>query len=176
MSACDPLRTLGKRQYANVMSRWLPLLSLCLASCGHRPPTAEECTALSDPKAVIDRCYGGDLRNGKYIGDLKCLPYGASERLRGLWLIDLETSEFFPNAKTVKANKDSPIWLETDLLNRPSGLLDAAQGAGRRVYVVEFQGRQSLCDGGAYGHMGMFPKQVIVERFYSIKPLAPPTH
>lgn len=157
------------------MTRLLPLVPLFLASCSHPPPTAEECKALIEPKAVIDRCYGGDLRSEKYVGDLKCLPYGASQRLRGLWLIDLEASEFFPNAKTIKQGAESPIWLETKLLDLPSKLLDAAQGAGRRVYAVEFQGRQSLCDGGGYGHMGMSPKQVIVERFYSMRLLAGPT-
>jgi hypothetical protein len=43
-----------------------------LASCGHAP-APEECKALADPKAVIERCYGGKLDgSAKYIGDLKC--------------------------------------------------------------------------------------------------------
>lgn len=155
------------------MNRTVPLLALSLAACSHNPPTAEECKALADPKAVIQRCTDGNLSpSAKYVGDLKCWPFSKSERLRGLWVIDLEASAFYPNANTVPPLdfRHPPTWLETDLIDRRPELLAAAQGAGRRVYAVEFQGRKALCD-GPFGHMGVFPREVIVERFYSLRPL-----
>jgi hypothetical protein len=77
------------------------LLALFLASCGQKPPTAEECKALAAPKAVVKRCYGGNLGpSASYIGDLKCWPFSKPQRLVGLWLIGLEASEFYPNAKS----------------------------------------------------------------------------
>ena len=151
--------------------RLLPLLELLLASCGQKPPTAEECKALGAPKAVVARCYGGNLGpSASYIGDLKCWPFSKPQRLVGLWLIDLEASEFYPNAKTLQeADKRRPqIWLESALLERRPELLAAAQGAGPRAYAVELEGRQSLCD-GMFGHFGMYPRQVIAERFYSMR-------
>jgi hypothetical protein len=156
------------------MTRWLPLLGFLLASCSHRAPTAEECEALANPKAVIERCYGGKLvPSAKYVGDLKCWPFSKSQRLRGLWVIDLEASEFFPNASKFEDASGQPMWLQSDLLEQRRDLLDAVQGAGRRVYAVEFEGRESLCD-GFFGHMGMSPRQVIAERFYSLRPLPTP--
>lgn len=149
-------------------------MTLLLASCGHAP-TAEECKALANPKAVVERCYGGKLEpSSKYVGDLKCWPFSPPHRLRGIWVIDLEASEFFPNASNLKDASGQPMWLESDLLERRRELLDAAQGAGRRVYAVELEGRQSLCD-GYFGHMGMSPRQVIVNRFYSMRLLPTPT-
>jgi hypothetical protein len=117
------------------------------------------------------------LRRGKFIGELKCLPYSDSKSLRGLWELNLEESAFFPNATSLnEANirpDRLPAWLESNLIDRRRELLAAAQGAGRRVYAVEFEGRESLCDNGGYGHMGLYPKQVIAERFYSMRLLTP---
>jgi hypothetical protein len=67
-----------------------------------------------------------------------------------------------------------PMWLESDLLDRRRELLAAGQGAGRRVYAVDFEGRVSLCDAG-FGHMGMSPREAIAERFYSMRLLPTPT-
>jgi hypothetical protein len=156
------------------VTRWLPLLTSLLASCGHAQ-TPEECKALASPKAVIERCYGGKLEpSAKYVGDLKCWPFSPSQRLRGIWLIDLEASEFFPNASSLNDATGQPMWLESDLLEQRREVLDAAQGAGGRVYAVEMEGRQALCD-GMFGHFGMYPRQVIAERFYSMRLLPGPT-
>jgi len=156
------------------VTRWLPLLTLLLASCGHAP-TPEECKTLANPKAVVERCYGGKLDpSAKYVGDLKCWPFSKPQRLRGIWVIDLEASQFFPNAASFKEASGRPMWLESDLLEKRPELLGAAQGAGRRVYAVELEGRESLCD-GYFGHMGMSQRQVIAERFYSMRHLPTPT-
>ena len=157
------------------MTRLLPLLALLLTACGQRPPATEECKALAAPKAVVERCYGGSVGpTATYIGDLKCWPFSNPQRLVGLWLIDLEASEFYPNAKSLKdVDRRRPrTWLESDLLERRPELLAAAQGAGALVYSVELEGRQVLCD-GTFGHFGMYPRQVIAERFYSMNLLPP---
>jgi hypothetical protein len=110
--------------------------------------------------------------SAKYVGDLKCWPFSKSERLRGLWEINLEASHFYPNAERAPPldSPHPPMWLETDLIDRRPELLAAAQGAGPRVFAVELQGREALCD-GLFGHMGVYPREVIVERFYSLRPL-----
>jgi hypothetical protein len=151
--------------------RLLPLLAVAVAACDQQPPTAQECKALADPKAVIDRCSGGNL-SGSYVGDLKCWPFSKPERLSGLWVIRMEGSDFYQNARNLEdvANR-RPEWLESDLVERRPELLAAAQGAGTRVYAVEFEGRQSLCD-GYFGHFGMYPREVIAARFYSMRLLA----
>lgn len=174
MSAFNPLQTLADSRYVSGGMRLLPLLALVMASCGQKPPTAEECKALAAPKAVVARCYGGNIGpNGSYVGDLKCWPFSRPHRLVGLWLIGLEASEFYPNAKTLRDvdNRRPQIWLESALVERRPELLAAAQGAGTRVYAVELEGRQSLCD-GMFGHFGLYPRQVIAERFYSMRPLS----
>jgi hypothetical protein len=104
------------------------------------------------------------------VGDLKCWPFSKPQRLVGLWLIGLEASEFYPNARSLTdLNGRTPrVWLQSDLLERRPELLAAAQGAGSRVYAVELEGRQALCD-GMFGHFGMYPRQVIAERFFSLR-------
>lgn len=152
--------------------RFPPCLFLLLTSCGHAP-IPPDCKALSKPKAVVDRCFGGKLDDASaYVGDLRCWPFSPPHRMRGIWIIDLETSKFFPNASTIKEATGQPLWLETDLLDKRSELLAAAQGAGRRVYAVELDGRESLCD-GAFGHFGMTPRQVIAGNFHTIRLLSP---
>lgn len=149
----------------------LPLLALLLSACGQKPPTAEECKALAAPKAVVTRCYGGNFGpNAHYVGDLKCWPFSKPQRLVGLWLIGLEASEFYPNARTLQDidNRRPQIWLESGLLEGRPELLAAAQGAGTRVYAVDLEGRQSVCN-GMFGHFGIYPRQVIAERFYSMR-------
>lgn len=148
--------------------RWLLLSALLVPSCSQRSPTPEECKALSAPQAVLKRCYGGNLEAGKYVGDLKCWPFSKSQRMSGLWRIGLEASEFYPNARSLAANKRPETWLETNLIDRRPELLAAAQGAGTRVYAVELQGREALCD-GMFGHMGMYRREVLTERFYSMR-------
>jgi hypothetical protein len=88
--------------------------------------------------------------------------------LRGIWVIDLEPSQFFPNVSTLKKANGEPKWLESNLLHSRGQILDAARGAGRRVYGVDFEGRHSLCDSD-FGHMGMPPRVVIANRFYSMR-------
>lgn len=92
--------------------------------------------------------------------------------MRGIWIIDLEASKFFSGASTLKEATGQPMWLETDLLHKRGELLAATQGAGRRVYAIELDGRESLCD-GAFGHFGMTPRQVIADRFHTMRLLSP---
>ena len=151
------------------MSRWILLLSFLLAACGERPPTVQECKALAAPKAAIDRCYGGKLA-GKYVGDQKCWPFSAPRRLKGVWLIQFEESVFYPNAHSVQdvLDQKGTIWLKSELLERHAELMGTT-----RLYDVELDGRQALCDAG-FGHAGMFPREVIPERFYSMRPIPLP--
>jgi hypothetical protein len=94
--------------------------------------------------------------------------------MRGVWLVDLEASEFYPSVQALNENyRPGPnigrpqVWLQSDLLESRPELRAAGQGAGRRVYAVEFEGRLSHC--GMFGHFGIFPKEVIAERFYSMR-------
>jgi hypothetical protein len=152
--------------------RLLPLLPLLLASCAQQPPTAAECKALADPKAVIKRCYGGNIgpSSASYIGDLKCWPFSKPQHLVGIWVISLEASVFFPKARTLDdVNKSaSPTWMESGLIERRPELLASAQGANTRIYAVDFEGRQTLCD-GMFGHFGTYRREVIAERFHSMR-------
>jgi hypothetical protein len=130
----------------------------------------EECRAKIE--TVADRCYGGSSSPAaEYIGDLKCWPFSESRRLTGRWVIEMEGSTFYPDAKPAgeAENRRSGVHLQTDLIERRPEMLAAAQGsADTLVYAVELKGREALCD-GYFGHGGIYPRQVIVEQFYSIK-------
>jgi len=151
----------------------LPPLVLLATSCGQHTPTPEECKALAAPKAVLTRCAGGDLQNGKYVGDLKCWPFSQPHRLHGIWVVGLEASAFYPSDRAFHDAKRPDTWLQSDLLERPGEVRDATGGAGTRVYAVDLDGREALCD-GFFGHFGMYPRQIIAGRFYSMRLIPTP--
>jgi hypothetical protein len=152
------------------MMRSLTLLALLLAACGHRPPTAEECKALAEPKAFLSRCMGGKI-NGDYVGDLKCWPFSNSKRIQGVWLVQFEGSEFYSGAKTAEEAKRArpTMWLETRLRDKQP-FLDAGQGGQPLTYWADVEGRESQCD-AAFGHQAQFPREFIVAHFYALRRL-----
>jgi hypothetical protein len=91
----------------------------------------------------------------------------------------LEASEFYPSVEALKKNWRNPqqwtpqVWLQSDLLNRPTAIRAASGGAGARLYAVDFEGRQSLCD-ATFGHFGIYRREIIAERFYSMRLLPAP--
>ena len=111
---------------------------------------------------------GGKI-NGNYVGDLKCWPFSEPRRVRGLWLIQFEASTFYPGATSYdQVEKKRPtFWLETSLLDREP-LLDAGQGGEPLAYVVDAEGRESLCNGW-FGHMGLSQREFVAEHFYSLR-------
>jgi hypothetical protein len=99
---------------------------------------------------------------------LACLPFSQPGRLGGVWVIALENSSFFEGAVSFRPEMSNSIgaWLEPDQW-RPDQTR-AAQGERVRAYLVEFVGRRSLCRSG-FGHMGVYPHEVLVDRFISIR-------
>ena len=71
--------------------------------------------------------------------------------MRGVWVFGLEASLFYPGA-TKPTSQPAHTWLEAD----PSKLRDfvaTSQPDSWVAYVVDFTGRQSLCDAN-YGQWG----------------------
>jgi hypothetical protein len=159
-------------------ARFLLLLALLLGSCAQRTATVEQCKSLAAPKAILQRCFDGDLQHGKYVGELKCWQFSPTKRTRGVWFVGLEASELYPSAEALRQNRGSgpghwrpQVWFDTKLLDSRPELRAAGGGAGERIYSVEFDGRQSLCN-GKFGHFGNYPREVVAERFYSMRLLA----
>lgn len=167
--------------------RAIALILLSLAACGERREVAAErreaaqwkaayspaeCKALIEKETFIQRCFGGDFPNGNYVGDLKCMPHSPSQRLKGVWVVDLEYSGFFPGASSFKDvdRQRVDIWLDAEPA-RSREITAAGQGAGLRAYAVEFMGRKSLCN-DHYGHLGMSSQQVLMERMIKMRPLS----
>src|SRR5689334_12076135 len=107
MSAFDPLQTLERCRTLSRM-RAVIFAILSLAGCG-RPPDAPQWKAayraaqwkaLTGRDAFLQRCFGGHFADKHYVGDFKCMPYSPPQRLRGVWVIVLEYSGFFPNASS----------------------------------------------------------------------------
>ena len=79
---------------------------------------ARECQSLM--LTVPQRCFGGDVTTGKYVGDLKCWPFSKLQRMRGVWSIAMEASLFVPNAERVTSAAPPHLaWLETNLSRTP---------------------------------------------------------
>lgn len=148
-----------------------PLVSLSLLSCGHAEYTAQECKALAAPQAYFDRCMGGKI-NGKYVGDLECWPFSPPRRERGILLDEFERSEFYPDATSFEqvAKMKGRIWVDFDLEGPAPPLLQRPATGKTQAFLVEAEGRLSLC-GAWFGHLGNYPREFIITRFYSVRDL-----
>jgi len=103
---------------------------------------------------------------GNYIGDLNCWPFSRPQRLKGVLLGGFESSEFYPQATTFRQVRGTQpkIWLKSDVpIPAP---FDRAKVGLPSAYLVDAEGRLSLCDGW-FGHQGQYPREFIVSRFYS---------
>jgi hypothetical protein len=148
------------------MRRATAILLMAVSACSDPPPTPAECNALASVGGIQQRCFD---QQGKYIGDEKCWPFSSTKRFSGVWMDGFESMEFYPGARTaeVAEKEQSGIWLKVDRELRPAPVLPLPH---YRVYFVEFDGRQSLCD-GMFGHMGATRQQIIVEKFRTIRRL-----
>lgn len=113
---------------------------------------------------------GGSIY-GHYIGDLKCWPFSKSQRMHGVWVGEFETSVLFPNATTFHEIEKSKaqIWVDTDLKVMPA-LLSHMPDGNTHAYLVEAEGRLSLCDAW-FGHQGQYPRDFVMTRIYSLREL-----
>jgi hypothetical protein len=151
------------------------VLSLLAASgCSNRPPTTVECRALLADKAVVARCYGGEVWDGsKYIGDTNCFPFGPPEPVTGILLTQTETSHFFAGeSKFAPAMlKVRGTWLDSE--GPAKRVLDRERHIGPGAFRIEGMGRRPLCAAG-YGNYGLYRNEVTLTRIFSITRLADP--
>ena len=105
----------------------------------------------------------------------RCLKYDGPKRMTGLWRNEFEGSRFCPHPvlRCDSDGRNDPIWLDF-AISLPEKFKDDDPG----LYAIDFIGRASSYP-GAYGHFGMFDKEVIVDRLIAIEQIeaapAPPT-
>lgn len=90
----------------------------------------------------------------------KCVRMEPARLWRGLWLNEFEGSQFCPApAKTcAPQSRGDHIWLTEGPLKGQNGAL----------YEVSFIGRRTMYR-GSYGHMGVFEREIIVDKLVSIR-------
>jgi hypothetical protein len=101
----------------------------------------------------------------------RCLKYDGPKRIRGLWRNDFEGSQFC-EAPATQCSFDMPgprTWLDARV-SFPTEFKRRDLGG---LYAVDFIGRSSQYRGN-YGHVGVFDKEVIVDRIISIREIEPP--
>lgn len=102
-----------------------------------------------------------------------CFEMEPARRWRGLWRYNFESSRFCPAPAQRCAHFDPGefVWL-TEHARHPRLKLGG-------LYVVEFVGRRTR-QRGVYGHLGLAQREIIVDRFESIRQVeaqkAPPRH
>ncbi|MBM3928330.1 MAG: hypothetical protein FJ335_07720 [Sphingomonadales bacterium] len=107
-----------------------------------------------------------------FIGSEQCFRFDPPELMQGIWLDEFESSEFFPNATEMPAERPfsrDNIWLD---FTRPEPLL--AGRTGDQALAIEFVGRRATFP-GSYGHMGMSRHLIVVDELRSATPVPPPT-
>ena len=107
-----------------------------------------------------------------------CYRFDRPTRMRGVWLVALEDSEFLPGATTAPKVRDLLARDKVFLDGWPeahSSLPPALEGEDVRspaAYAIEFIGRRSSYP-GEYGMAGE-PSMVIVDRLLSARAIKPP--
>jgi hypothetical protein len=145
--------------------------SLLAMGCDHRQPSVAECKRLTEPHAVLERCSRQIGNTIESIRTDACFPFSEPRKFGGVWISGFEDSSFWLGAK--KYSRDGmrqASWLS---LNTGSAKSVGAQDGSGQLFRIEFLGRRSLCD-GHYGHMGMWPSEIIVDQVISATPLKSP--
>jgi hypothetical protein len=123
------------------------------------------CPDRANGKALVDRCFGGDLKRGRYVGDTVCWPFAKTQRMEGVWQVELESSTFIPK-QDGGSSTPRVVWLE---VRRPAAYAAASlQGDTSRAFAVTLLGRRSLCP-GIFGHAGVWSDEILVDRFISVR-------
>ncbi len=151
------------------MQARLPLIAmglLAMAGCTPQPP---DCSRVSNRRNLI-QCLAWN--QGRSDRDLlqACWPLSPSSRIEGIWVTSLENSSFFERATQLDRSMLTRLatWLE--VANPPAEVIRSQQGEALRAYQISLVGRQTLCE-AHYGHMGVFPHEVIVDRIVHLQPL-----
>ena len=103
------------------------------------------------------------------------------QRLRGVWGINMEASDFFPGLDRLPTKKEaaSPgFWLEMEGSSDPR--IKAIRAKGYGFYAIDMLARVPPME-GSYGHMGIYKRGALLERVLSIRllyngALPPNTH
>lgn len=105
-------------------------------------------------------------------------------RYRGVWIDEFEGQQFIPEGQPApewpSTEAGTPGWGETFERARAATIWLSVDRAGighdfkngPRRMRVEFVGRETLYP-GAYGHMGMSDKEIVVDTMVSLEPVAP---
>ena len=104
-----------------------------------------------------------------FLPDEQCYKMDPPRRWRGLWRNDFEGSQFCPAPATECSHEisEDAIWLDFTVslpapLKEPGGL-----------YAVDFVGRAPSYR-GIYGHLGVFSREVVVDRMITMKEIESP--
>jgi hypothetical protein len=148
------------------MRFWSVLLCLGTIGCSRGATALVSCDEANDPKLVVERCHGGDLHRGKYVGDQACYPFSAPERFFGTWRVARDRSEVqtdpTPEAGPMRA------WLAVEKL--PPVVAASMQRDRPRAFAVELVGWRSICQ-AHYGQQGRWPYEIVVDHFLDVREL-----
>ncbi len=90
-----------------------------------------------------------------------------ARRMRGVWILDLEESRFYPGQRTAQVDEGArpAIWLTT------STKVSHDDVRRRGVYAIDFVGRRTKYRVPS-GHLGMYDYEIIADRIMSLHALS----
>jgi len=136
---------------------YIILVALFLAGCTEsaKDGQSEDCFVQSGGERV-------------FFGSPECLAQFDTELMNGYWLVDFETSLFFPTEEALERGSiDSAYSL--DFLDTPSGEVSALRDApSERAFRVSFEGSKSETP-GIYGRVPDLRGGVVVKGNFSIE-------
>ena len=167
-SATDPIADVHQFVHTwRMRTAWLLIpISGILVGCSASQPI--DCAVATEPKramACLEQRQGVTSRNAI----AACFPFSPSQRMRGIWLVSFENSTFFEGKVVFDRTMltRASTWLDPAAL--PKGVRSSAPEVSVKAYKVEIIGRRSICP-AYYGHLGVFPHEVIVDSFVRAGP------
>ncbi|MFV3126138.1 hypothetical protein [Niveispirillum sp. KHB5.9] len=132
--------------------------------------------AMAAPEHCFTPSEHGGVRVMVYIGDRKCVEFDEPREFTGIWINAFESSRFNEGATSLaEAGERKPlVWLSLDDQSiRPAGFRVKLGHAYRLTMIARSakdMNRQPL---EGYGHFGMWPGLVLVERITAWEDLGP---
>jgi hypothetical protein len=104
-----------------------------------------------------------------------CGLHAPARQWKGLWRVELETSQFCPAPDSVVQCLDGGITAKKRIwLDFPSEVPAGAKGPrlGPGIYEIAFVGRPTILP-GHYGHLGMYGEEIVGDRMMSMRKIEP---
>lgn len=138
-----------------------------MRACGLAGAAFVALPAMAAPENCFNPSQHGGTRVMIYVGDRKCVEFDEPREFTGIWINGFESSAFHEGAAGLADAKAAKplVWFSMDELSiRPAGFRVKLGHAYRLTMIARPAKDMNRKPIEGYGHFGMWPGLVLVER------------